>query len=395
MNSFKVVLLGSYSTYPFASELGIKHSQIHRVTPWNETLAQALASTDGVTVGVITRYGGHRTTCVERGSLKVTYLAASKILNAATGFGYTALRANQIINSVKPDIVHGIGTEHIWPTAALLSGYPAVVTVHGIMSNIVTKMDLPLLSRKRWLRLWFCFLEKWVMRRAKHLISISPYVEASLGELTNATTYPVENPISQRVFDLDAQPKDSAKILFVGNTGKRKSLLTLLRAFVHLTEGASAQNWHIAIAGPASKEPYHEEVMSYIHQQNLEERVVFKEFMVPDDLTHEYRTAAVLVLSSIEETAPMCIAEAMAAGLPVVATNVGGVSHMVAHEQTGFVSAPSSPSEMAAHLETLMTSPGLRDEMGKQAKLVAEQRWRPDKIAQQTLAVYRSVLGID
>jgi glycosyltransferase involved in cell wall biosynthesis len=389
----RVLILGDYPTHKYTTELGLSNGSVGRVTSWNENLAESLAALDEVEVHVITRCTAEQTTAVQRGPLTITFLAVPKLVNAVTLFGWTALEAIRTARRSNPDVVHGIGTEHIWPTAALMSRYPTVVTVHGVMNNIVKRVKLPLLSRKRWLRLWFSILERRVLRRAEHLISISPHVEASLGELTNAAIYPVENPISQRFFDVDARPGDSAKILFVGNTGRLKSLLTLLRGFARLRKGWATGNWHIAVVGPTSKEPYHDRVMNYIHQQNLEDRVVFKGFMLPSDLIEEYRTSALLALSSIEETAPMCIAEAMAAGLPVVATNVGGVSHMVADEETGFLSAPSKPAEMAEHLESLMTSPDLRDDMGKRARLVAGERWHPDKIAQQTLAVYRSVLG--
>lgn len=395
LDRLRVTIFGNFPTYQNAQELGISATANQRVTSWNETLVDALAELDDIKVHVITRYKGKRTVNVKKGSTAITFLAASKVWNGATLFGYTALQANQVIKSIQPDIVHGIGTEHIWPTAALMSGYPTIVTVHGVMNNIVKIVNFPILSRNRWLYQWFAYLERRILGRIEHLISISPYVVDSLGQYTKAMIHSIENPIANRFFNKHAQPGQARKIIFVGDTGQRKSLLTLLIAFSELKEAGLVDDWQIAIIGPTSKEPYHGKVMAYIEERQLNDHVVFKGFMLPDELADEYQTSALLALSSIEETAPMCIAEAMAVGLPVVATRIAGVPYMVSDNQTGFLCEVNQPLKMAEHLRSLVTSPGLRDEMGKRAKKEAQERWSPKTIAVQTLNAYRAVLGMN
>lgn len=386
----KVVVLANYPTYRFGNELGISSGDEKRVTSWNETLIDALSKLNGVEVHVITLCKSKQTTVVKKGALTINFLVVPRLINAVSLFTYTALKAIQIIRSIKPDIVHGIGTEHIWPTAALLSGYPAVVTIHGIMNNIVEKLDPPLLSRIR----LFSLLERHVLYRAKQLITISPYVMTSLGQFTAAKTFLIENPVSMRFFNITAQPANSKKILFVGDTGQRKSLLTLLQAFVKLKVSGQAEGWQIVVVGPIIHGPYHTKIMRLLRKQDLEDQITFKGFMLPDALVEEYQTSALLALSSIEETAPMCIAEAMAVGLPVVATRVSGVPYMVADEQTGFLCGVNRHFEMAEHMRTLIEAPRLRDEIGKRAKIIAKERWHPNHIAQQTLAVYHKILDM-
>lgn len=384
----KVVVLANYPTYRFGKELGISLGDEKRVTSWNETLIYALTKLNGVEAHVITLCKAKQTTVVRKGALTVNFLVVPKLMNAVTLYTYTALKAIQIIKSIRPDIVHGIGTEHIWPTAALMSKYPAVLTVHGIMNNIVKKLNLPLLSRMR----WFSLLERRVLHRAKHLITISPYVMVSLGQFSKAKTFSIENPIAIRFFNATAQPANSKKILFIGDTGQRKSLLTILEAFVKLKKTGYAEGWQIVVIGPIINGPYHDKIMALIREQEIEDQIVFKGFILPDALVEEYQTSALLALSSIEETAPMCIAEAMAVGLPVVATCVSGVPYMVSAGETGFLCTVGDSEEMAARMLDLIESPGLRERLGRKAKKEAEQRWRPEKIALQTLQVYQDVL---
>ena len=99
-----------------------------------------------------------------------------------------------------------------------------------------------------------------------------------------------------------------------------------------------------------------------------------------------------LVLSSVEETAPMCIAEAMAAGLPVVASNIAGIPHMVRNKETGFLFEVGDAESLADYIRRLVTTPGLRDQMGKRGKEIAVNRWKKRIIAEKTLDVYQRIL---
>ena len=388
MNSLKVVLLGNYSAYPFVEELGTTYRSIRRVTSWNETLAGALASLPGIEVHVITSYKGEKTIQVRRGRLTVTYLVIPKLCNALTLYGYTARMASLLIRTLEPDIVHGIGTEHIWPFVAVRSNYPSVVTIHGVVNEIVKKTHPPLFSRLR----YFGLLEKRVINRTRHLIAISPYIQRMVEHNSSNRVYPVENAVSNRYFEVIASPSRSKTILFVGHTGKGKGLRTLVEAFAQLKRRKVAADWRIHVLGPVHEGNYYDGICQTIEAEKLQSDISFKGFLLPSEMTEEYRTAAFLVLPSKQESAPMCIAEAMACGIPVVATPVGGVPYMVADGLTGFLCSVNNNEILAYRMLEFMEHPAFRDRCGKQAKLDAERRWKPEKIASQTLQVYQDIL---
>ncbi|MDQ6606422.1 MAG: glycosyltransferase [Actinomycetota bacterium] len=83
-----------------------------------------------------------------------------------------------------------------------------------------------------------------------------------------------------------------------------------------------------------------------------------------DDVPRLMKASDLLVLSSAFEAAPMAILEAMASGLPVLATNVGGVSELVLDRVTGLLVAPSDPPAIAEQLAILAADPALRRALG-------------------------------
>jgi glycosyltransferase involved in cell wall biosynthesis len=86
------------------------------------------------------------------------------------------------------------------------------------------------------------------------------------------------------------------------------------------------------------------------------------------DMRPAYHEAAVCVLTSDFEGTPNVLLEAMASGLPVVATKVGGVTQIVRHGKTGFLHEPDNLDGMAAALAELVRDTGRRMEMGRRAR---------------------------
>ena len=90
----------------------------------------------------------------------------------------------------------------------------------------------------------------------------------------------------------------------------------------------------------------------------------------------------------------MAIAEAMAAGVPVIASNRCGMPYMVQEGQTGFLIDPESTDQIAERLACLLDSPRLCQQMGEAAREVAMGRFHPRAVAEKTRAVYRQVCGL-
>jgi glycosyltransferase involved in cell wall biosynthesis len=99
------------------------------------------------------------------------------------------------------------------------------------------------------------------------------------------------------------------------------------------------------------------------------------------------------VLVSNWEGFPLSILEAMRAGLPVVASGVGGVAEAVEDGKTGYVVAQGDPEAVRDRIERLLASPALRVELGTNGRGRYEEHFTLDRLVARTLTVYQNVLA--
>ena len=156
---------------------------------------------------------------------------------------------------------------------------------------------------------------------------------------------------------------------------------------------AEAPELEVRIAGPLDDAGYVAEVRAEIARLGLEECVKLLGNLDTASLAQEYSTAAVVALPSRQEVAPMVVVEAMAAGVPVIASAVGGVPYLVAEGVTGCTVPAGDPAVLAGALIELLTRPDAARRIGQAAQAVAHARFRPDLIAGQYLALYREMLS--
>jgi len=291
-----------------------------------------------------------------------------------------------------PDLVHAHGAG-LYAGAAIASGRPAVVTVHGIFGQ-----------EARLLRGWRARLrgeldglyERWVLARCRHLITISPYVERVFSGVFCGHTYLVENPVDARFFDLERRP-ERGRLLLPAVVIPRKGVLPAIQAVERLA--ASRPEVQLRVAGSMHSRPdYAARCREYVAQQGLAERVMFLGHLDQETLLEEYATCEMLLLPAFQETAPISLEQGMAAGVPCVATRVGGVGDMIRDGESGYTlpAAPApdgDPEALASACERVLCDPEGAKRIGAQAKIDAEQRFRASRVAQATADVYRKVLG--
>jgi glycosyltransferase involved in cell wall biosynthesis len=100
-----------------------------------------------------------------------------------------------------------------------------------------------------------------------------------------------------------------------------------------------------------------------------------------------------LVQPSRADNLPLAILEAMAAGLPVIGTRVGGIPELVIDGETGLLVQPERPEELAAALDSLAASPERRAELGRRGRERVQEHFSADAIARRTVALYEELCG--
>ena len=297
------------------------------------------------------------------------------------------LHMRQVLRRIAPDVVHAQGMG-IYAGAAIHSGYPHVVTAHGIFSR-EAEFAKGLASRAR--GILDSAYERYSVSRIKNLIAISPYVEEELLRIGGfgGQAVHIENPVADDYFKVDAGGRQ-ATILYAGRVIPRKDLLTLLRALVYIRE--ELPQVQLRIAGETESAPdYVRTCREFVQRSKLDTAVTFLGALTMADMVQEYARCTVLALSSRQETAPVVIAEAMAAARPVVATKVCGVPFMIEDGASGLLVEQEDADEMARVLVRVLGNPQLCLRLGRRGREMAEQRFRAQVVAGRTREIYRQL----
>ena len=294
----------------------------------------------------------------------------------------------EVLDGIRPDVVHAQGaTDHAF--AALRSGHPTVVTAHGIQREDARhQATLALRLRKR---LYARLIERDNLRRTRHLIAIAGYVTEYFRDVLDPRTHvhQIPNAVADRYFELPAAPGDRV-VLYAGRLIERKRVADLVSAFARIAGDVPGAT--LRLAGDERSEPaYTAEIRRRIESAGLADRVHLLGALSEDAIADEYARADAFALASIQETTPMVIGQAMAAGRPVIATAVGGVAEMVADGVSGRVLAPGDVEGFAAGLRDVLADPARARAWGEAGRRHAEADYRVDVVAARTAEVYRAV----
>lgn len=201
----------------------------------------------------------------------------------------------------------------------------------------------------------------------------------------------VDNAIEVRRVDRASLDGDRPRLLFVGALCHRKGLVDLVAALQLLRERGQG-DWDLTLVGGAAEvgEDEADELRALVRQAGLGGALVG--VLRGDALQACFRAADVFVLPSLAEGQPMAIIEAMAAGLPVVATRVGAVPQMVRDGVDGRLVEPHDPTALALALGEVLGSADLRRRMGARARARAEERYDVARLVRQLSDEYERAL---
>ena len=355
-------------------------------------LANALQKFPDLSLEAVTldRWGGDARMEQQR-SVPVHFVPLSRRPSRLSNWQNTERLASKIA-SLKPDVIHA----HIanqYATAAMKSGRPWVLTAHGVR-HLEMALRPGLLNRYRE---WTTRREEFsLMRAATHLISISPFINDVFKGQISANVSLIDNPVDEAFFDVEPTPV-AGQILYVGRLIPRKDLLTLFRAFAAVHKKHPHCKLRLAGEGISGLEPggYPLELMNYIEANGIKEAITFLGQLNDDALLKEYANCQLMAVSSILETAPMVILQAMAASVPVVSTDAGGIRQLLEDGNSGFVVPVGAVNKLAEKLATVIGDMELSGKMGRNAKIVAEERFRASHIARRTRDIYYQATGKD
>ena len=176
-------------------------------------------------------------------------------------------------------------------------------------------------------------------------------------------------------------------IVCVARHVKVKNLDLLLGACAELNR--RGVGFRCALIGDG---PFHQDLKSKREELGLECIVEMPGALDQREVLQWWQRAAVGVLSSEHEGMPVCLMEAAACGVPVVAPAVGGIPELVLDGVTGLLTQPNDRNSLVAALERLLGDANLRTRMGIAARLRAEEKFSVRRQVDQLLALWETTL---
>jgi glycosyltransferase involved in cell wall biosynthesis len=285
-----------------------------------------------------------------------------------------------VLGQLKPDLVcaHTAKAGSLARAAARMHHIPSVFTPHGwSMFDRASLQPNPL---------YWC-AERLAGRLGTRVINVCEY-ERGLAErfavCPSRALDVVPNGIAAvslpRTRAIEAQPP---VLVMVARFAAQKDHRTLL----HALAGLLGLPWRLLLVGDGELKA---RVTAETLALGLKNRV---EFLPGDcDVDRLLLEAQIFVLSTNFEALPISILEAMRAGLPVVATNVGGVGEAVRDGETGLLAGHRDVEELRLGLARLITQPGLRVRLGAAGYRLWEREFTASAMAARTLEVYERAI---
>jgi sugar transferase (PEP-CTERM/EpsH1 system associated) len=270
--------------------------------------------------------------------------------------------------------------------AAFITGVPLVHTEHSRLPKGRNRLRLA---------------ERVMSFKASKIVAVSGCVADQLREeqgLPGHKLTVIPNGIDTEPFRRARREREKVRAelgiekreIAIGTVGRLvpvKDQTTLIQAFGLIkAKGGRAVKLIIVGDGPERKKL----------ERTAEEIGVRKDVLLlgmRDDVPRLMAAMDIFVLSSLDEGLPLAILEAFAGGVPVVATDVGGVGEAVKHGVNGLLVPPLSPQAMAASCLKLIQEPEMRERFSAEARRAAFDRFSLKRMVEAYEAVYEEAMG--
>lgn len=327
--------------------------------------------------------------CAEHGLFErrdVTYVAthcdgtardkALRALRAWLEFTGMLLRGRVALLHVHLNSDASFWRKALFVVPAIFFGVPYVLQVHcGAFPEFYRTRCSPRAQR----------FVRWLLRRASAVIALSEASRQSLGFIDPklevlAIPNPVEIP-AWRAPLTEGPPT----VLFLGMVREAKGAFDLLRAWPAVRE--AIPDARLVLGGAGDLERARE--MAREHGHPLET----PGWVLGEEKAGLLRRAWVLALPSHWEAMPMAVLEAMAAGVPVVASRVGGIPGVVVDGKTGLLVEPRDVNALGEALARILVEAGTRQAMGQAARERAAEQFSAEIVVPRLEALWDSILS--
>jgi len=289
------------------------------------------------------------------------------------------IEIRKIIKRIKPDLIatHSSKAGIIGRVIGWSLHIPTIFTAHGwSFTEGVTR------KKKR----MYLLIEKFVGLISDGVITVSEYdkqlaLKHKVLPLEKIIT--IHNGVHEtnRLKEVRFR-SDEINLIMVARFAPPKKQLDLLKALTKIQE----YKWKMLFVGDGI---LRKEAEEFVEREELNDRVQF--LGNRNDVEEVLRNSHIFILLSDWEGLPLSILEAMRSGLPIIASDVGGVKEAVVQSVNGFMVARNDERELISKLTLLLTSPPLRLEMGNRSRELYQEHFKFEQMYEKTLYFYKEV----
>jgi len=265
---------------------------------------------------------------------------------------------------------------------ARLAGSRVLLHLHCSLSALYT-------GKPGWWR-WFF---RQVLRLASGVIALSSEWKQLTQILPGKPVHILQNAIDLEPYQVLARARsvqtphaNPLRILYLGYIWKAKGSFDIVEA-ARLMAGVKEQAV-FDLVGSEMRPPELEQLARLIQEAGLNGVVNLHPPAFGEDKLAYFRCADIFVYPSYSEGMPMAVIEAMASGLPVVASTAGGLPDLVQDGVNGLLVEPGQPEQLAAALQKLMTNPNLRRSMQEQSARLAAAQFDIEQHMERLIGIY-------
>lgn len=327
--------------------------------------------------------GGEGPYCDHLSSKKVPYIVSRYLCRPIRPlYDLMAIaELRRVFKEFNPDLItlHSAKAGLLGRIAAIGEGRTVIFTAHGwSFTEGISWYKASL----------FKVLERITAPLASRIITVSEYdrsiaLNAGLGPAEKIQT--IHNAMPE--VSAAASPEQNhgaVRIIMVARLDEQKDHETLFNALVSLKD----RNWVVDLVGDG---PHEEKLLAMAERLEIADRIRF--LGLRKDVDALLAESHIFVLTSMWEGFPLTVLEAMRAGLPVVASAVGGIPESVEEDRTGYLVPRNGVEALRQCLAYLIDHPEERLRLGEGGRQRFEERFRFERMAEQTLAVYKELVA--
>lgn len=347
-------------------------------------LVQALVARKDVKVTVVAPAAASATEC--RGAVNIVWVASRPAFLPGIVRYWTFERRSLLraVKRIQPDVVHFQAMAG-WGIGCRL---PRLFQMHGVPEDAVMHTERRTKRISRWVHL---IIERIGRRSFPMAAVVGEHMIKRFGSQFTGEVFLAENTVPDFYFEIEREPV-KGRVLFGGVISRRKNVLGLLQAFGDVVNKVPDAVLHLA--GEMHSFPtYVQECRNYVTEHGLSKNVEFLGPLTIDEVAKELAEAAVLVLPSFNESAPIIICEAMAAGVPVITSRRDGMVWMVEDGKTGFLVEPEDTASMFEFMVELLQDGGRNRVIGDAARNEARRRFSATALATLMTEKYAALAG--